>query len=137
VAEMVTYIKLISVQGEYKFIWRQRTLEYTSIYEYIHDIFPELDIKLSAGGDVSELARNSILSIGFGSNSSLAYELVEEGVVNLYGSSEFGEEYVPLIKDFHTTFGPIDATKRTIDIFKNEASYLNSIIQQQSFLMNM
>lgn len=133
------YFRNLSIENKPKIIWRQRTSDYIGVFNSIKNSFTNFDFFFDSSTSIENLAQLANVSIGFGINSSISYQLAMHGVVNLFGSTEFSEhEYLPNVERFHKLYGPAYAASTSLSILTNSDNIYNELISyQESFISNL
>jgi hypothetical protein len=128
--------KLIDLRCEFDILWRQRTNEYSPLYDKLSKDYPNLIFQFDSTLTIDEISKTSNISIGFGSNSSLAAQLIKKGVVNYFGSFSYSEfEYVPKIKSYHEFIGPEKSAIHINHLIMNTDNlYINTLAKQSSII---
>jgi hypothetical protein len=137
IAELSLFISLTT--EKFNFIWRQRTNEFSPVYEFIKILFPNLHITFDCDSSLDELSEKASFSIGVGSNSSLSYQLISKGVVNFYISSKFSNwDYVPKIIDLHLDIGPLYSANSIINLtLSSTKEFEHELLRQQQFIREL
>jgi hypothetical protein len=137
IAELSLFISLTT--EKFNFIWRQRTNEFSPVYEFIRILFPNLDIIFDHDSSLDELSEMASFSIGVGTNSSMSYQLISKGVINFFISSKFSDwDYVPKVNNLHLDIGPLYSANSIINLASiSIKEFEHEVIRQQQFLSEL
>jgi hypothetical protein len=130
--------KLINENSEFEILWRQRTNDFNPILELLRNEFPNIIFHFDNSFSLDNISNISNISIGFGSNSSLAIQLLEKGVISYFGSTNYSDqEYVPNVNLLHEKIGPENSAISIASSIKNSNSTYYETLHRQTNILNL